>query len=154
MQPEIRRAKPEDWDEIRQLLGNAGLPASDLAADELEDFFVATQHEQLVGVAGLQLALPFGLLRSVVVRPDQRNRKMGRQLVAHCLERGQEHLIKALFLIPNDDHAESFFGQLGFTRIERQLVPDQVRELSEFTYLCPQSYPCLYIALTLSKVPL
>lgn len=147
MQPEIHRAKPEDWDDIWQLLDDAGLPASDLAADELENFFVAIQHEQLVGIAGLQLAMPFGLLRSVVVRQEQRNRKLGRQLVAHCLGRAQEHLIKALFLIPNDDSAARFFGQLGFTLIERQLVPDQVRELSEFTHLCPQSYPCLHIEL-------
>jgi amino-acid N-acetyltransferase len=146
-QTDIRRAQAEDWPAIQNLLDGARLPAADLAPDKLECFYIAALLDSIVGVAGLQLAPPFGLLRSVVVQQKQRNVGLGAQLVAHCLKLARERSLTALYLIPNGDSAASFFRHLGFTLIERHLVPQPVRALSEFTHLCPQSHPCMHLVL-------
>lgn len=143
LQAEIRRGKPEDWQAIQALLHSAALPSSDLAAAKLEGFFVATLQSQMVGVAGVEVAAPFGLLRSVVVQKDQRRSGLGKQLVEHCMGFARGRSLRALYLIPNDQIAGDFFKRLGFTPIERHLVPSPLRGLAEFTHLCPQSYPCL-----------
>lgn len=142
-QAEIRVAKPADWDSIQQLLNGAGLPSSDLTAEKLEGFRVAILESEIVGVAGIELAPPFGLLRSLVVQKELRSGGIGRDLVEQCERFARERPLKALYLIPNDDHAEAFFKRLRYTLIERRLVPQPLRSLAEFTHLCPQSHPCL-----------
>ena len=146
-QIEIRSAKPEDWTDVQRLLESARLPSSDLAADKLQGFFVATLQGQVLGVAGVEMASSFGLLRSVAVDQAQRHQGLGGQLVEHCLRLARARALKALYLIPNDDRAARFFTHHRFTLIERRLVPYALRGLAEFTHLCPQSYPCLRLAL-------
>ncbi|WP_434660851.1 arsenite efflux transporter metallochaperone ArsD [Paraburkholderia sp. A3BS-1L] len=144
---EIRRAAATDFDGIRALLDLCGLPASDLAAQSLGGFHVAVRDAEIIGVAGLEQAGDAALLRSVAVNPRLRASGLGSRLIDASLALAQMRSLRALYLIPNDESALTFFARRGFTRIERTHIPEAIRGLPEFTHLCPQTHPCLWKSL-------
>lgn len=144
---EIRPAAAPDFDGIRALLDVGGLPTSDLTAQSLDGFHVAMRGAEIVGVAGLEQAGDAGLLRSVAVHPRMRSSGLGTRLVNASLALAQTRSLGAVYLIPNDESARTFFTRRGFTRIERNVIPEAIRGLPEFTHLCPQTYPCLWKSL-------
>ncbi|KAA0089267.1 GNAT family N-acetyltransferase [Paraburkholderia sp. T12-10] len=139
---DIRRATAADLDGIRTLLDTCGLPASDLTAQSLDGFYVAVRDAEIVGVAGLEPAGDAALLRSVAVQPGLRASGLGTRLSNASIALAQARSLGALYLIPNDEVAQLFFARRGFTRIERNDVPEAIRALPEFTHLCPQTHPC------------
>lgn len=141
---EIRPAAATDFDGIRALLDACGLPASDLTAQSLDGFHVAVRGAAIVGVAGLEQAGDAALLRSVAVHPRLRASGLGTRLVDASIALAQRRSLRALYLIPNDESAHTFFARRGFTRIERNHIPDAIRGLPELTHLCPQTHPCLW----------
>lgn len=143
----IRRATAEDLDDIRALLENCGLPASDLTAQHLDGFHVAINGTEIVGVAGLEQAGDGALLRSVAVHPRLRASGLGSRLIDASIALAQARLLRALYLIPNDESARTFFTRRGFKPVERKNVPERLRGLPEFTHLCPQTHPCLWTPL-------
>jgi len=144
---ELRPAVAADLPAVRQLLVACGLPVADLTAALLEGFVVAVRGGAVLGVAGLEPAGRDALLRSVAVRAEQRGTGLGTRLVDACLTGARDQHMRALFLIPNDATAEAFFTHLGFGAIDRGQVPAAVRALPEFGHLCPQTHPCLCLAL-------
>jgi hypothetical protein len=65
-------AAPDDLDTVQMLLKNSGLPRDGIN-DTLETLLVATQEEQIVGSAALEIHGEYALLRSVAVSSDLRN---------------------------------------------------------------------------------
>ncbi|WP_175949480.1 GNAT family N-acetyltransferase [Burkholderia vietnamiensis] len=141
---DIRRAVATDFDHIRTLLDTCGLPASDLTARSLDGFHVAECGAEIVGVAGLEQAGDAALLRSVAVHPRLRASGLGTCLIDASVALAQTRSLRALYLIPNDEAARTFFARRGFTQIERTQIPELIRGLPEFTHLCPQTHPCLW----------
>ncbi len=141
--PEIRRALERDLDAIQGLLSQCGLPSGDLSSEGLEGFFVAMAERDLVGVAGIEMAGRFALLRSAAICPGFRSAGLGRRLLAACEALALERGIRALYLIANDDAAAQYFARCGYCLIDRQRVPVPLTHLAEFTHLCPQTHPCL-----------
>ena len=77
------------------------------------------------------------LLRSVVVRPDWKGRRLGVALVTAALGRaGEAGASEALLLTTT---AERWFPRLGFEVTGRADVPEAVRQSVEFTEACPAS---------------
>lgn len=152
---EIRPAAATDFDAIRALLDTCGLPASDLTTQSLDGFHVAVRDAGIVGVAGLEQAGMAALLRSVAVHPRLRASGLGSRLIDASIALAQTRSLRALYLIPNDESAHTFFARRGFIRIERNHIPEAIRALPEFTHLCPQTHPCLWKPLNPdgSKVP-
>ncbi|KXB32518.1 hypothetical protein AT959_02200 [Dechloromonas denitrificans] len=144
----IRLAKTGDLEAIRQLLSNCQLPTSDLSKGKLECFFVAIQEGKVLGVSGLERSGDEALLRSVAVLPSERGTGLGKRLVFACRELAKAWGLQAIYLIPNDADAHAFFLHLGCTEVSRAVVPEALRILSEFTHLCPQTHPCLRMALS------
>lgn len=143
----IRSAKMDDLEATRQLLSDCQLPASDLSTGKLEGFFVAVQEGKVIGVSGLERSGDEALLRSVAVLAGQRGSGLGKRLVIACQELARDWGLQAVYLIPNDADSQAFFLNLGSTEISRAAVPEALRKLSEFTHLCPQTHPCLRMAL-------
>ena len=68
--PTLRRSGEDDWDDVRSLLLDAGLPVDDLDRDMLDDFLIAESGPSIVGIVGLQVYDTVGLLRSLVVASE------------------------------------------------------------------------------------
>ena len=145
--PEIRPARADDLTAIVELLTACGLPASDLSAAHLADFFVATANDRLIGVAGVERLERVGLLRSLAVAPDCRNAGLAHRLVTASEERAKSlHGISDLYLLTTT--AADYFLQRGYREVPRASVPGGVAAHPQFLGLCPASARCLGKSLT------
>jgi amino-acid N-acetyltransferase len=133
----IRNASLGDLDVIIKLLRATELPTDGVTGAMLASYLVAEQDHSIVGVAGLERYGEYGLLRSVAVAPSRRNFGIATRLTEAILERAKIGGVREIFLLTTT--AESYFPRYGFEVIERQEVPPEVHESSEFASVCPAS---------------
>ncbi len=131
--PTLRAALPDDWNRIARLLGDSGLPIEDLSADALDDFLVAENGSQLIGLIGLQRYDKVGLLRSLVVSRDACGIGIGARLVGALESAALMAGVAELWLLTID--AEAFFQK--FDIVDRSAAPECIRATAEFSDLCP-----------------
>ena len=135
----VRDAKQNDWQNVRRLLDEAGLPVADLGPDQIEDFLVAersgTGRAETLGIIGLQRFNQVGLLRSLVVSQDDRKSGLGRRLVSALEASACCRGVKDLWLLTID--AERYFEDMGYKMMSRDSAPDSIRNTDEFSGLCP-----------------
>jgi amino-acid N-acetyltransferase len=135
----VRDASHSDWQNVRRLLDEAGLPVADLGPDRLEDFLVAERassgHSETLGIIGLQRFNHIGLLRSLVVDQNVRRSGLGRRLVSALEANASCRGVRDLWLLTID--AERYFESLGYQMMSRDSAPDSIRNTEEFTDLCP-----------------
>jgi amino-acid N-acetyltransferase len=134
--PQVRPAVDGDYPAVIALLEAAGLPTAGVPGT-LGDFLVADAGDSLAGAIGLERYGPGALLRSAVVRPDDQGTGIGAALVRAVLDRARDAGLREVYLLTTT--AERWFPRFGFTRIEREQVPDAVRESVEFREACPAS---------------
>ena len=144
--PEIATAA--DFPPIRDLLGAAGLPTSDLESAQPE-FLVIRDGGVVVGAGALQIFGPVALLRSVVVAPDRRRHGYGERLVEALELRAARRQIHELVLLTTT--AASFFERAGYRAIERGNAPAALQETDEFRSLCPSAATCMSKSLAAIK---
>lgn len=133
MQSEIRRARRGDLGQIERLLRDADLTTLGVA-DQLRGFLVAEDGHAIVGCAGLETYGPSALLRSVVVRPDYRNRRIGGRLVQDLLDRAQSDAVDTVYLLTTT--ASGYFAQMGFREVPRDQIDPAVQASQEFSAEC------------------
>jgi amino-acid N-acetyltransferase len=133
---QITPAQRRSRELIIALLREAGLPANDLPA-ELDHFFVAIDNEQVIAAAGLEVYMPYGLLRSLVVKENYRNSDIGSQLVQALELHARELDLQGIFLLT--ETASGFFSRKNYKIEERTRAPKQLTQSSEFSHVCPQS---------------
>ena len=135
----VRDAKHNDWQNVRYLLDQAGLPVADLCPEQLEDFLVAerflTGRAETLGIIGLQRFNQVGLLRSLVVSQEDRKSGLGKRLVSAIEASACCRGVNDLWLLTID--AERFFEGLGYKMMSRDSAPDSIRNTEEFSGLCP-----------------
>ncbi|HEX7115141.1 MAG TPA: arsenic resistance N-acetyltransferase ArsN2 [Steroidobacter sp.] len=119
------------------MLQQAGLPTEDLTDERLEEFFVAGDPTAPLGMVGLELSPPYGLLRSLVVEPRSRSAGLGSRLLAHAEAHARSRGVRSLYLLTTT--AEAFFAARGYTRADRNTAPPSIRSSAEFSALCPAS---------------
>ncbi len=132
-------------DEVLTLLSESSLPVSDISAENPPQFFGIHSEGKLVGVIGLELHLPFALLRSLSVLPSFRSAGLGRQLVAFAESVATSLGIEQLFLLTTT--AEDFFRSLGYSVASRTTAPIVIQATAQFSGLCPSSsvFLCKYV---------
>ena len=130
--------------QLENLLKNNNLPVEDVVECG-ENFCGIFDGDRLVAAGGLEPAGNFGLLRSVVVRPEYRGRGLARAIVEFLLEQAQLHGREAVYLLT--ETATGYFEKLGFDPVERAQVPVAVAQTRQFVALCPDSASCLMTAL-------
>ena len=89
------------------------------------------------GIVGLEIHGEYGLLRSLVVWENARYCGYGKILVNEIEKLALQKKVKTLFLLTNT--AEMFFTRLNYQKIERDDVPQPIRNTQEFFSLCPDS---------------
>lgn len=114
----IRPAQREDITPLAEFLipfvdAERLLPRTLTELDDLyQYFFLAEADGQLIGCAALEIYSPkLAELRSLAVLPDQRQKGVGRALVAACLERAREANVLEVMAISSK---ENFFLNCGF----------------------------------------
>ena len=131
-----REAIPEDFGAVIKLLQGVDLPTSDLSAS-LSHFFVVEVDGEIVATAGLEIYDHFGLLRSVAVDTNHRNRSFATLLVNKILAYAADQQLSAMYLITTT--AEHYFAKKGFQTVNRENVPAPIKSTSEFSTLCPST---------------
>lgn len=150
--PALREARPDDLAAVERLLAASGLPTAgvaDVLTRHPEDFVVAEAPHAapgaagaLVAVAGLEVCCDgsrcaHALLRSVAVDPAWRAHGLGRELVRRLVCVAEGRGLRALYLLTMT--AEHYFPRLGFARVDRGDVPEEIAATLEFRSACPAS---------------
>jgi phosphinothricin acetyltransferase len=139
----IEPASRNDLPELLALLAASGLPGDGLG----EDFtaVVARQDGQLAGGAALELYGAAALLRSVVVAPALRGRRLGDRLVRGALRLARRNGVAEVYLLT--ETAAQFFPRFGFVPIARSDIAPAVQQSIEFTSACPASAQAMRLVL-------
>ena len=132
----VRSAVPGDFGHVVMLLERESLPVEDIPT-QLPDFFVIEDEGRIVATIGLEIYGKEGLLRSLVVEREFRNKSLATALLNQLLFHAGEKGIRKLFLITTT--AESYFLKKGFKTIERDHVPTSIRSSREFGMICPST---------------
>lgn len=122
--------------EVLSLLSGEKLPVDDLP-QTLDNFVVAIENGEIIGVAGLEVYGSYGLLRSVAVRSDFRGQSVAAKLLRKIEGLASGKKISDLYLLT--ETAADYFERKAFLRITRDNVPDELQQSSEFSHVCPQS---------------
>jgi amino-acid N-acetyltransferase len=121
---------------VVNLLKAERLPADDMPA-QLDNFLVAIQHDEVIGTAGLETYGNYGLLRSVAVRSDSRNKGVAGELLKQIETLAAAKFLKEIYLLT--ETAPDYFEHKNYMKITRADVPEEVQRSSEFSHVCPQS---------------
>lgn len=140
----LRKATPEDYALIANLLKKVNLPVQGVQ-EHLDNFIVLTDDESLIGTGGLEIYGDKALLRSLAIHPDYQNRGLGKQIYNQILESARDQNITELYLLT--ETAEKFFTAMGFEKISRELVDEQVKTSEEFRSICPTTAACMWLKL-------
>jgi len=132
----VTSATSDDRPSIEALLIAEKLPVKDLPSG-LDRFWVVRDHGTIIGVIGLELYWPFGLLRSLAVSPGHRSLGIGNMLVQAVEEQAAKLDLDSIYLLT--ETAKLYFEKRGYTIVERDNTPDAIRQSSEFSHVCPVS---------------
>lgn len=136
----LRPMLDSEQQHVRAMLASAALPVEDLDEADVR-FIVAGDGIEAVGAVGVEIFGNFGLLRSLVVRPDARGSGVGGRLVdaleAHARASGLSQLVLLTLT------AAPFFAKRGYAVIARETAPAAVQHSAEFRSICPASAICM-----------
>lgn len=121
---------------IIALLSAEKLPTADLP-ETLDNFIAAIADAEVIGVAGLEVYGSFGLLRSVAVRSDFRSQGIAAKLLRRIDALASLKGLTEIYLLT--ETASDYFERKSFRRIDRNEVPEELQQSSEFSHVCPQS---------------
>lgn len=136
----LETAGSADIDRVEQLLQSNDLPHQDVR-DNPRQFVVATAGGEFIGIGGVEIYGSNGLLRSVVVMESQRAQGYGTALTDALESYARTNGVDTLYLLTTT--AAAFFRGCGYTETDRETVPEQIRETTQFSDLCPSSATCL-----------
>ena len=121
---------------ILAILSAQKLPVEDLP-NNLDNFLLAKESDKLIGVIGLEIYGAYGLLRSLAVIPEYRNKGIAGKLMERLESLAALKSLTTLYLLTQT--APEYFFRKSFQKITRDEVPDEMKESSEFSHVCPKS---------------
>ncbi|MBZ6496821.1 arsenic resistance N-acetyltransferase ArsN2 [Natrinema longum] len=136
----LRQADDSALPYIETLLVENDLPSQDVRAKP-ECFYVGYDGEDRVGIGGLEIHGIDALLRSVVVERSARGNGLGIALCEALEDAARADGVETLYLLTTT--AAEFFGDRGYTELERSAVPPAIRRTTEFDDLCPSTATCM-----------
>lgn len=133
----IRPARGKDEQSVKGLLLDSNLPLEGVDEHFEESYCVAESQDRIIGVAGIEVYGSHGLLRSCAVDSEWRKRSIGEALVKNRLSWARANELSDVYLITTD--ADHYFKRFGFRAVNRSSVPDEIKESSEFSTICPET---------------
>lgn len=142
---DVRRAESHERERVENLLADAGLLALP-GWMRLANLLVAIEDDgEVVGAVALEVRGRRGLLRSAVVAPEHRARRVGSGLVHAAIARASELGLRDLYLLT--ENATPFFERFGFRTIARSDVPEEIQRTSSYAEECADSANVLCLEL-------
>jgi len=133
---QIAIATEQSRSEIKELLQSQNLPSEDLPGI-LSDFYTVRDGQKLVGLIGMERYGSCGLLRSMVVHPEHRNKGIAEALVKQLEQAASATGITDMYILT--ETAEQYFKRKGYRIVGREEVPGEIKGSSEFSSVCPVS---------------
>jgi len=133
---QIIKAAEQNRNEIIRLLQSQKLPTEDLPL-AFTYFYTVVDNDKVIGLIGMERYNHYGLLRSMVVHPEYRNRQIATTLVKMLEEQAASSGVTAMYLLT--EIADKYFSSKGYESIPRDQVPNEVKQSSEFSHVCPVS---------------
>lgn len=137
----IRSIQVTELPAVCGLLRSAELPTDDINEPTTMKFWARDDGSAIAGIVGLEYVGKSVLLRSLVVLPSYRDRRIGRELVAHAEAEARREGFHDVSLLTTS--AQGFFQALGYRVVERSEVNDDLRQTAQFRSLCPASAVCM-----------
>jgi amino-acid N-acetyltransferase len=131
----IEKLQPEQMPEAMNLLQKNNLPVEDLNGDTM--LFGTYEDGELIGIAGIELYGEDALIRSVCVDEAYRSKGMAEILTGHIEQYAKRKGACTLYLLTTT--AENYFKRKGFVKVDRDDVPQTIKQSSEFSSVCPSS---------------
>lgn len=131
-----RAEQAETLSSISALLAANGLPVDDLA-DGPAELFCVCEGITVQGAVGIERYGDVGLIRSLVVPEDGRGKGMATTLVEALEAEALRSGVRWLYLLTNS--ATGFFAAKAYVEVDRENVPDAIRQTRQFSSLCPGS---------------
>jgi amino-acid N-acetyltransferase len=128
----LTAAAQRDVQFIVGLLEENGLPSSDIP-EKWGSLFLARSDGSVVGTGGVEILGEYGLLRSLAVVRDGRDRGYGSAITRGLMFRARQAGVRELYLLTTT--AAGFFEGLGFERVPREQAPPPITQTSEFSGL-------------------
>ncbi|MFG3450559.1 arsenic resistance N-acetyltransferase ArsN2 [Stenotrophomonas sp. NPDC047960] len=119
------------------LLTAAGLPVADLEDGMSRVFVGGYEEDELVGVVGVELHLPAGLLRSLAVARSHQGLGTGAALVRAAERLAADAGVAELFLLTTT--AAPLFERCGYRHVARIEAPESIRTSRQFAGICPDT---------------
>ncbi|HHL40826.1 MAG TPA: N-acetyltransferase [Deltaproteobacteria bacterium] len=92
--------------------------------DNLRDFFVCRDGEELVGLCALHVCSEeLGEIRTLAVKEERFGSGVGRSLVTACLEEARSLGLKRVFALT---YRTAFFEKLGFRPVAKEDLPHKI----------------------------
>jgi amino-acid N-acetyltransferase len=135
-----RFAKKSDIPKISELLSANSLPFGDID-NHITNFLVVEEQDQLIGVVGLETIGNTALLRSLAVVRAERSKGIGLALIDRIKSYSLLNKIGELYLLTTT--AEEYFEKRGFKKIDRDAIPEGIRNTKEFRSICPSTAVCM-----------
>ena len=132
----IAKAKEDQRRSIISLLQSEKLPTEDLPGS-LDNFFVALEGDAIVAAIGLEQYGNCGLLRSMVVNKEHRNKNIASGLVKELESEAFASGIDCIYLLT--ETAPLYFEKKGYKTVTREETPEAIKASSEFKNVCPVS---------------
>jgi len=128
MKIRFSKAKLSDISEMQKLVapevetGVILIRSDDEIATNIRSYILAKNGDELIGFCALHIHAPsLAEIRSLIVKENQRGKKIGNQLVEHAIEEAKSlGLQKVLSLT----YKQSFFEKLGFFEIPKESLPE------------------------------
>ncbi len=131
---------PADSTTLRQqaidLLRQNDLPVSDMDENKLL-FALVDQQQQLAGTGGLEFFDASALLRSVSVKKELQGKGLGKYINRELEKIVAAKGISSIFLLTTT--AKFFFEKEGYVVVDRDTVPQPIKDSAEFSSLCPST---------------
>lgn len=132
----IAPAGNKDRPAILALLADENLPTTDLS-ENMDHFFTAKDSDRIIGVIGLEIYGPFGLLRSLAVAKEFRGQRIGSVLTSALETLSKQLSVSELYLLT--ETAPDFFKKFSYRVVDRKDVPDLIKASSEYSGVCPST---------------
>jgi amino-acid N-acetyltransferase len=143
----MEKLKFKDINQVRSLLQENNLPVSDL--NEQIIFFVEKNADKIVAVGGMESSGKDAIIRSIAVSDDNKGKGLGGKITRKLLKYAQETGKKDIYLLTTT--AEDYFPKYGFKKIDRRIVPADVKNSSQYKDVCPDSAVVMKLEYTLNK---
>jgi amino-acid N-acetyltransferase len=142
----LRAAAMEDIPAAEALLRDCSLMGLDAGAQFGPQYILALDEEgALVGMAGIEVYGPDGLLRSVAVVEGSRSQGIGAWLTLDRIAWARSQGLAAVYLLTTN--GEAYFARHGFTRVAREDAPAAVAGSHQWSSACPASSVAMKLVL-------